>query len=387
VARRRTDALLLAAAARAGGGLLALNVTGCPEVTYNTLRAVLRGNPGLAELRCCSALGLPESGTSNTFLDVSLDTAEIEALLRVAPQLRLLATNASCTTTALATQLLSNAPPFAALRVRHLQLGVDTGAPAQPLAELDALAAAVATHSSLDELQFNNLALDDAVPALVDAALACRLRSLVFVNCNLSPVCAPALARLLRHGALSELEVLGDGEPLLDAAAAAVMGDALRGNTTLRYLELRDVGFWNDTEAAEVLLRGVAHSSVRSLCLVENRVGGGRHQAAGDALGELIIANSASLRELEVNNCALGDVGLEPLVHALPHNTHLRVLDCSHNGMSEECARADLLPAVHANTSLRVLTADAVDLYCTAREAEMVVGRRRRAADLAGAMW
>jgi hypothetical protein len=39
-------------------------------------------------------------------------------------------------------------------------------------------------------------------------------------------------------------------------------------------------------------------------------------------------------------------------VDALPANTHLRVLDCSHTGLSEAFMRDQVLPAVRANAWL-----------------------------------
>jgi hypothetical protein len=46
---------------------------------------------------------------------------------------------------------------------------------------------------------------------------------------------------------------------------------------------------------------------------------------------------------------------------ALPHNTHLRVLDCSDNGLSEAFKRNRLLPAVRVNPWLQALVEDGED--------------------------
>ena len=58
-----------------------------------------------------------------------------------------------------------------------------------------------------------------------------------------------------------------------------------------------------------------------------------------------------------MHGCFLGDAALGPLMEMLPHNTHLRLLDCSNASMSADFARDRFLPAVTANTSLRKLTA------------------------------
>jgi hypothetical protein len=52
------------------------------------------------------------------------------------------------------------------------------------------------------------------------------------------------------------------------------------------------------------------------------------------------------------------DACLGPLVDALARNTHLRELRMHGNHMSAAFARAQLLPAVRANTGLRLLVTD-----------------------------
>jgi hypothetical protein len=77
---------------------------------------------------------------------------------------------------------------------------------------------------------------------------------------------------------------------------------------------------------------------------------------AGASLGALVAANAPALNTLNVSHCALGDEGLGPLVDALAANTHLRVLHCADNDMSDEFALQRLRPALLANTSLRKMT-------------------------------
>jgi hypothetical protein len=73
----------------------------------------------------------------------------------------------------------------------------------------------------------------------------------------------------------------------------------------------------------------------------------------GALLAALVAADAPALQELKCFDNALGDVGLAPLLAALPLSRHLRGLDISSNNMSEAFARERLLPAVRANTSLR----------------------------------
>jgi hypothetical protein len=68
---------------------------------------------------------------------------------------------------------------------------------------------------------------------------------------------------------------------------------------------------------------------------------------------------------------------MHPLLEALPHNTHLRLVACEGNGMSAAFARDVLLPAVRANTSLLVL--DAGDEHDAAVEANALVAARAAA--------
>jgi hypothetical protein len=106
IARRRiTDALLRAAAARAGGALLSLAVTDCDYIPPPALLAVAMENAAtLQEARLC--LGAWPG----------LSCEQLEALLRGAPRLRTLHAEMQCTA-AESRRFLRNEPPFEALRV------------------------------------------------------------------------------------------------------------------------------------------------------------------------------------------------------------------------------------------------------------------------------
>jgi hypothetical protein len=101
-----------------------------------------------------------------------------------------------------------------------------------------------------------------------------------------------------------------------------------------------------------------AHPTLEELHLDNNMSIFDDHAAAvGAALGALVAANAPALQMLNVSYSSLGDAGLAPLVDALPRNTHLRLLHCKDNPMSDAFARDTFLPAIRANTSLRVLSA------------------------------
>ncbi len=99
------------------------------------------------------------------------------------------------------------------------------------------------------------------------------------------------------------------------------------------------------------------HPRLHTINLSEDFVHGDA-SAAYAALGALAAANAPALQQLDVSGSRLGDEGMGPLVEALRHNTHLRVLNCADNGMSHAFARDYLLPAVRANTGLRTLTVE-----------------------------
>jgi hypothetical protein len=379
LARPATDALLRAAAARAGGQLEALHLTDCVAITHDALMRVVRGNADtLTELRMEGSCGL----RYNLYGSFAL-VGDIEAVLGAAPRLRLLAADVGCTEAAEAHRLLRNEDVFAALRVRKLAVTVHD----EPA--VLALAGDLAAHTWLTEVNLQGaplrtLAMLDAV---VDAALALRLRLLTLFRCNLTPASAPALARLIRGSALRELYVFNKNQQLLDEPAAAVTADALRANSTLTSLQLLGCGLWRDAAGAALLLDALtAHRSLRTLDLSIN-IPQPPVPAVAAALGALVAANAPALQELHVSASGLRDAGLGALVDALPHNTHLRTLHLAENHCTEAFTHDRLLPAVRANTSLQHLAAvdvlaatDGVDRRPFAHEAEAFVNARRAAA-------
>jgi hypothetical protein len=339
-----TDALLSAAAARAGGQLQALDVSGCERITSATLLAAVRANAdALQALRACTV----GEATSSDLLGVR----EIEAVLRAAPQLRVFDTEVThhMSFTEEARRMLRNEGVFAPLRMHRLWTGIHN----EDADSLLALTAAVAAHASLtDVLISGSLALPATLDAVVDAALARRLSTLALDWSRLTPAAAPALARLLQSGALRCLFVSGHDQ-LLDAAAAAMLSGALRANTTLVQLHLTRVRLWHDPAAAALLLGALtAHPSLRVISLHSNE--GGMHvdAAVADALGALVAANTPALKQLDLDECEFTDTVLRPLFEALPANTHLHELDCMHNDVSAAFMRNVLLPALRANTTL-----------------------------------
>jgi hypothetical protein len=347
VTRGVLDGLFRCASRRAGGGLHSLQVD-TEHVTHEALMDVLAANAGaLRELHT-------HSDEPYTIFRQGVAATEVEALCVAAPLLRIFATDLYGDPAGMQAvrRALRNEAPFGLLRVVHLNAefgDVDE-------AGVVALAADVAAHASVNrlELQFAPLNTPAALDAVVDAALARRMHTVALHACGLSRASAPALARLLGGGALTSLSCAG--MRLLDAPAAAVLAAALRANSTLTSLALNSARVFDDPAAAAELLGALhGHVSLRVLSLWSNLVEVADRAAVGAALGSLVAANAPALTQLDVAWCWLGDDGLRALFAALPRNTHLRTLHCSHNGISAAFARTVLLPAVRANVSLRKL--------------------------------
>jgi hypothetical protein len=372
-----TPALLRAAAAKARGALTALDVSDAwkPLDDDGALRAVLAANAGtLRELRC---LG----GRGQDWMRVPV----LEALLSAAPQLRLCEADMRCDDVDVARRVLRNEGVFSPLRVHAACLFF----PRTRAAVHAPLFADMATHASLAELHVYGVFFDEpeVLDAFVDAALSLPLlRTVKLLDCTLSPASASALARLLGSGTLTELTVCQYDDvhdALLDAPGAALVSDALRANSTLTSLHLCETQLWSNRAVAATLLGALTgHASLRKLRitaegLVRRSLDDGDLRHIGALLGVLIAANAPALTALGVNSCGLGDGSLRPLFEALPANSHLRELDCSMNNISDAFAADVLLPAVRANTSLRVLcaftNARQPDAAC---EAQALVARR-----------
>ncbi len=343
---RRRRAVLNGAARRAKGRLHRLDATLTHgKSAHSNLWAVVVANGGsLRELRLRYAVSL----------------ATLDGLRTAAPLLQRLEAELMCPSEELAA-VLRAATSVAALRlhVLYVSCGEGMGAPPGGIERVAPAAAALADATLQPELSEVSVAHADAqrpevLDALVDAALARRLRTLQLNDCT--PPAAAPLARLLAGGALASLQMMYcRAGPLFDAAGAALLATALRATTTLTSLDLEHAGLCRNMHAGDAVLGAlVGHRSLRALRLTGERAVGVR--ALGAALAALVAADAPALQKLCIANNALGDVGLAPLVAALPRNRHLRVLDTRHNNMSEGFARERLLPAVRANAGLRDLT-------------------------------
>jgi hypothetical protein len=353
---RFDDAQLARIAARAQGRLEALDISEFLPISDAALRAVVAANAAtLRELRVCRGCVWPVRHT--------LAPATVEALLQSAPALRELRADMECNSVADALRMLRNEPPFAALRIEALDVKFD--AASRNLDATRELAAAAATHASLRNMCLGDAPLDTpaAVHAVADAVLARdTLRRLDFERCNLGPLCAPALARIVGSGSPLRTLRVQQLQTLLDAHAAEVLGGTLRANRTMCALAFTGGDIWAHPPAAAALVNALEnHPSIHTLSFdmswecADNAV-------VGAALGALVAANAPALHDLSLMGSGLDDAGLGPLIDALASNTHLRTLDVSFNELSEALVRDRLLPALRANQDVYVCVDEGVPL-------------------------
>jgi hypothetical protein len=366
---RFDDAQLARIAARAQGRLEALDISEFLPISDAALRAVVAANAAtLRELRVCRGCVWPVRHT------LASDTAE--ALLQSAPALRELRADVACNSVALALRMLRNAPPFGPLRIEALDVKFD--AASRTLDATRELAAAAATHASLRSMCLVDAPLGTpaALHAVADVVLAHdTLRRLDFKRCNLGPLCAPALARIVGSGSPLRTLCVEQTEALLDAHAAEALGGALRANHTLRALVFSDAAIWARPLAAAALVNAlVDHPSLQTITFLMSWACAD-NAVVGAALGALIAANAPALLDLNLMGSGLNDAGLGPLIDALASNTHLCTLDVSFNELSEALVRDRLLSALRANQDVHVCVDEGVPLE---REVEALMRQRAR---------
>ena len=337
------------AAGRAYGQLRLLDLSQ-EDVALHALLPVLAANAG--SLRELHLRSVDDEG------DLHAMCPTVEAVVAAAPLLQVLTAEDAHCSGEHAPRMLRAEPPFAPLQIRrslHVSFsGADYDGGIENFAPFAALADA-ALQPGLSQVRLLNAHTwyPAVVDALVDAALARRLRELALQNCT--PPAAAPLARLFAEGSLTVFEFYDSGGLLFDAADAVLLGDALRVNTTLTKLDLSCPDFCVDTRSAELLLGAlVGHPSLCELWITCNEDLDATE--FGAALAALIAADAPALETFNCSSNSLEDAGLAPIVEALALNRHLRELNVGRNGMSEAFARERLLPAVRANTTLRWLT-------------------------------
>ena len=350
-------------AARAGGRLAVLNVSGCTDVDLDALLEVATANAAtLRELTCVDLLRVGQlrgqlGGLTYAFF-LGVDT--IEALARAAPQLRVLESDALATSSfAVASSLLRKDAPFGALRLRALKVNLT------PLGEEAAavFAAALLGDAWLKQLKLCFIDnLERPVASAVWAAIEARqLTKLTVEYCSFSAMSVAAIARMVQHS-LTHLDLNSDRQlnpAPLDVAVWAQLAAALAASDKLKHVRLCNTQLMQAAVASGMWQAITAHPSlhrIEILLLEDNELAADDVQATSELLGALVAANAPALHELDVVSNNMNGVGLQPMLDALAHNTHLRELKC-YAHMSNLFARLRFLPAIRANASLRRLEA------------------------------
>ena len=350
--RRRTPAALAALVRRAGQHLRSLDASDVER------RVGGESEPlpveALARFLAHSACRLQELTLVRDLVDAELSPQKVRMLLNAAPALQRATLAVTVNDAAAARSLLRREAPYERVRLLEILARVT---PDVPLLLADS-----ETQADLElfRVAYAPLASPEAMQACVTAILKRKVWRLGFSSCGLGPASAPALARLLREGSVTELGIYVETGPLLDQPAAELLAAALRDNRTLTSLKLGAVGLWLDADAAAALLSAlVGHPTLRELGIWSNPV---RHAvdevevaSAGAAIAALVAANSPALEQLRFCACALGNAGLHPIFEALPRNTHLRLLDCCGSYESSWFAQDVVLPSVRGHASLRTL--------------------------------
>ena len=342
-----TDAVLRAAAARANGRLIRLHYDDFDAITPAALLEVVTANAGT--LRYILA--------EYHNVDAYMDYTDVEALVRAAPHLKKIWVDGHMNLEQATAALRSDAP-FGVLYLRALKVDApEDDADAAAVLEFATALQNYKLHEWLVMVALHGLPLHNAaaLDAVCTALIALQLKSVVLENCRLGPASVPALVRLFNSGGVRNLFISNDDTQLLDEATAVQLADAL-STSQLLSLQLDCIDLWSNMAAATTVLRALTgHPTLEELRLFSNVATDA--VAAGLALGALVEANAPSLSDLEIAASFLGDAGLAPIMEALPHNTHLRDLNCNNCHMSHDFAREHFLPAVRANTSLRYLKA------------------------------
>jgi hypothetical protein len=329
-AGRVTENLVHGAVARAAGQLR--------EISIN--RVFPLDVPGLLIDVAASDGAALQLVSTNGWMTV----ADFAALLAAAPGLRVLNAKRVISSYTALLPVLRNDPPYGPLRFTklHFTSGQDESA-----ADVLAVAAAVAVRESLEALNLVGLTFSRSMNALVDAAAERRVSRFNMLDCVSDAETVPALARLLQRGSLTKLKIhCAFFPPAQDVVP--VLCAALRSCRMLTVLQLLLVppGGARRLDVTE-LLDAIASLSALSLLNLT-----GSHvqdtMAFGRVLGALLGANPPSLRLLHVNYCGLGDEGVAALLDGLSANTHLQMLYCENNNMSEAFRHDRMFPALGA---------------------------------------
>ena len=323
-------ALVRGAAARAGGQLKVLDVRACYIITQDVVALAAANGAALRELHVDSE---------------ALQAQQVDAILAAAPQLQLLCASIWCVGS-VAGALLRKEPPYGPLRAQDFHINCR----GTPDAALLSVAAAVAGHSQLKALTFEEVNSNDPaiLDALFDAARLGRTPDFSVLSNHVFPGNHRALARLLQCDTLTSLSLRIDWNDEVDEDEFALLAPTLQGAIHLESLSL-EVCLWDFANFGEILAVLQALPALRRLNLGGNSALAADQAVVGRALGALLAADWPRLHTLNVEYCNLEDDAMAYVFAGLSANTHLReLLYFEGNDFSEDFHRDILTPALNA---------------------------------------
>ena len=288
-----------------------------------------------------------------------LDKGSVDALLSAAPRLETLECGVCGTPEEMLSVLSNKVTPdegvYRALRVNHAWVGQSFAA-RRAAANVLLLAEAIAGHDGLQKMTVDFVEIGvTQLEALIDAAARRQLIELSFTFCRLTPAHLQQLSRSLEVRELRKLSVWNYGEALVGGDRVHAFCSALKA-CSLKEISLKRIGLFDSlSDGLSVLDALAGHHSIARVDLYFNSVALPFRVAVGEALGRIVVAESA-LESLALDFCALGDEGARPFFDAVAKSATLSYLACGENRISRACACETILPAVRANESLRKLT-------------------------------
>jgi hypothetical protein len=377
--RRATDAVLRGAAAKAAaaGGLTSLDVSRHDDkaLTHGALLEVVAAHAAtLRHLRCVFP---PHECHGHGYVSGSqMRHDHLAAIMSAAPQLQSADFTAFAWRCMDALALLQRRGAYSRVRLHGLHM-MDSSMPAELVgAALEAVACyePPLPYLGLESVDFSTAAATEAL----ERACA-RVSVLNIVECKWHSLGPAAVVRVIAScpASLTGVHIQHSGRrgpPLLDAATAALLADALRANDSITALSLTSAKLFQQPAVGLALLAALTgHPRVREINMEGNMMRDfneddeDAHESdrvlIGAALGALVAANAPALTFLDISYNRLGDAGLLPLFQALRANTNLRVLNCEWNTVRGAGAAA-LLASVRAGASglreLRVVAEDSM---------------------------
>ena len=158
---------------------------------------------------------------------------------------------------------------------------------------------------------------------------------------------------MLRDGCLNQLFVTAEFEDFPPEGFVDSTQELAAAVRSCKELEVALTVEWDNANHPEMVALLQAFAGCRELDLSDTRIAPDNLVEAGQALGELLAANDASMKSLDVSGCHLGNSGIALVLAGLASNTHLDTLECSDNDGTDEFQRKLLEPALAALAARR----------------------------------